>query len=238
MLVASSPASYALELPQRRTYELSCLFIPTAGRIDLGLYPHTADPNKVVAQVHVAFSGLVGTLSGAREQKYTSILMFDSPTGVTGLHHRQEVGVDHAGKRIRYGWEWNRDEDKDIFVARRFWGGEEKQVTTLKGGTDVVSDILSLIFRSGADAYSSQSPEEQREYTLLDPEGNIRVLANFKVAEDKEPLQTRVRLEFSRNPLTLGASGLELWFNPAGEIMRGRISGIRGLLPLNFTPTE
>lgn len=188
--------------------------------------------------MHVAFAGLVGMLSGAREQKYTSVLMLESPSVVTGLHHSQEVEVDHAGKRIRYGWEWERDEEKDVFSARRFWGGEQKQVTTLKGGTDVVSDILSLILRSGADAYSHQPPVEQREYTLLDPEGNIRVHADFKAARDTTPLQVRVRLEFSRKPLTLGASRLELWFNPAGEIMRGRISGIRGLLPLNFTPTE
>lgn len=237
-LVLGAAAAYPLEFPQRRTYQLSCLFVPAAGTIELELNPHANDPRMVKASVHVAFSGVVGTLSGAREQKYTSIIMLDSPAGVTGVHHRQEVEIGRAGKRSRYGWEWRRDEEQGTFVAHRFWGGEQQQRTTLEGGADVVSDLLTLVVRIGVDAHGHHAQEEQRAYTLLDPEGNIQVRASFNSGANLHPAQTRVRLDFSRNPLTLGASRLEVWLNPAGEIMRGRIVGGSGLVPLKFAPAK
>ncbi|MFO7832058.1 MAG: hypothetical protein R6V18_08745 [Desulfuromonadaceae bacterium] len=238
MMLPQAVSAHTFELPQRHTYQLSCLFIPAAGRIDLELNPHPSDSEKMEARVDVTFEGLVGSLSRARVQHYVSTLVMNPDTSVTGVHHRQEVEVDHGGERIHYAWEWLRNADEDSFLARRFWGGEQKQLTTLKGGADVVSDILSLILRIGAVVHSHQPPAGRREYTLLDPEGNIRVQAHFISVENTEPAQTRVRLDFSRSPLTLGTSRLELWFNSAGDIMRGRVAGAGGLFPLNFTPVE
>lgn len=237
-LVLGAAAAYSLEFPQRRTYQLSCLFVPAAGTIELELNPHANAPHMVKAFVHVAFSGVAGMLNGAREQKYTSTIMLDSPAEVTGVHHRQEVEIDRAGKRSRYGWEWRRDQEQGTFEAHRFWGGEQRQRTTLEGGADVVSDILTLVVRIGVDAHGHHAHERQRTYTLLDPEGNIQVRASFNSGANPHPAQTWVRLDFSRNPLTLGASRLELWLNPAGEIMRGRIVAGGGLVPLSFTPVE
>jgi hypothetical protein len=227
-----------LEQPQRQIYQLSCMFIPNAGTIKLDLTPDSENPDIIKARVDVKFSGLVGRLSGSRTQHYTSILVNNPATGLSGMQHRQEIEVNHSGERIRYAWEWWRDIGEGDFVARRYWGGEQKEVTRLNGGSEVVSDILSLIVRVGALAHARQSLPDKCEYALLDPEGNIRVYTQFREVTGEELPFTRVRLDFSRAPLTLGASMLELWFNQAGEIVRGRIAGIGGLLPLNFSPIK
>lgn len=229
---------YALELPQRHTYQLSCLFIPDAGEINLELHPHPEDPEKIEIRADVTFGGFASILSGARAQHYISTVVMGSATNITGIHHRQEVELNHAGKRISYAWEWRRNAEKDTFAARRFWGGEQKQLCNLEGEGDVVSDILSLIFRIGADVSTNQHYPQEHEYTLLDPEGNIQVHACFNAAKRAATSCTHVRLNFSRNPLTLGTSMLELWFNPVGEILYGRIPNIGGLLHLHFTPVK
>lgn len=161
ILSAWSPAG-ALEFPQHRTYKLSCLLVPDAGSLEFELRPHSGDPSCIELDVAVTFAGIAGRLSGMREQRYTTIMTIDPSAEATGIHHRQEVEVNHSGKRIRYAWEWQRNDADKTFVAQRFWGGTLKQTTKLNGGADVVSDLLSLLFRVGAQFHSRDYSAQQK----------------------------------------------------------------------------